>query len=243
MEPGKRPKRKRMKKKNRFAYAKKPETTLLQALKSLSEKDSTSLKLYQDCRVPLDIFLDCCFDKDYERLCISGNASESDLLQAWEKIYVEYADLTNEGGGNELFDKTVEINYLATKIYIVDKIVKHMQVSFSSELLGILKYYGVDCAVKETDTRPERFTKLENTIARTKRWSTELDVLRKEFAELQEQHTDKVGGREAFEDALTNLSAYRKYAVLSKDLTVRQYVKSSKSMEKEYMRLALKHNV
>jgi len=191
--------------------------------------------------VPLDIFLECCFDKDYDRLVITGEATEDEKLQAWEKIYVEYANLLTEGDGNDLYNKTIEINYLSTKLFIVNKIVKHLSISFNTELLDILKYYGVDNRISENDSNDQRCKKLEIVIKLCKRWNTELDLLHKEFEALQAEHSDKKGGRETFEDSLTNISVYRKYSVIDRDITVRQFLKSIKAMEQQAIKLATKN--
>lgn len=226
-----------MRLKNRIAYAKRPGITSQPLLKSRLKTGSTSKKLYQDCRIPLDLFLDCLYDKDYSGLVISGAVCKEDIIQAWEKIYAEYSDIANDGNGNELYGKTVEINYIHGKIFCIDKCVKHLQMSYNSDIHDILKYYGVDANLKSEDTTRERYDKLNIVIAKTKRWAIQLDVLHAEFEVLRENATAGTGGREVFEENLSQLSMYRKYAVLEKDITVRQYVKGLKSMEREYNRL------
>lgn len=225
---------------NSIAYVKKVGNTFRPDLKQPFRTGSTSLKLYQDCRVPLDIFLDCLFDKDYERLIIKGTCSEHRLLETWESIYVEYSNMLTEGSGNELYQKVIQINYLATKLFIVDKAVKHLRISFNLDLLNILNYYGVSNRITDKDTNAERCDKLDMVLKICRKWNTELDVLRKDYDGLQTEHSDKQGGREFFEDSLTGISTYRKYSVLEKDITVRQFVKSLKSMEQYAIKLATK---
>ena len=230
-----------MKKKNRFAYVKKQEVFSQALSKRLSKTDSTLLKLYQDCRIPLDIFLECLFDKDFTRLCISGIPTDEDILKAWETIYLEYAEIINDGSHNELYDKTIEINYLTTKVFIIDKIITHFKLSHNEDLEQILNFYGVKSGILESDSTEERFKKCEIVIAKSKRWITQLDILRKEYEALQDQGTTVKSGREQFEDNLSGISTYRKYTVLEKDINVRQYVKALKSMEREYNRLSAKY--
>lgn len=229
-----------MRLKNRLQYAKKPESISRPLLKSPLNKGTISRNLYQDCRVPLDIFLECMFDKDYSRLIRSGRPDRSEVLEAWGKIYVQYADMVNDESGNDAYDLTIEINYLAAKVFIVDKCVKHFMVSWNDELFKILRYYGVSCGLKLEDDIDTRSAKLANTVAMAKRWNVQLDVLWKQFNELQDNSETNKSGIEAFEDNLSSISAFRKYSVLAKDISVRQYIKALKGMEREYMRLMSK---
>lgn len=218
-------------------YVRKPMGTSQQPIVSRLKTGSTSLKLYRDCRIPLKIFLDCLYDKDYSGLIIEGRPTREQLLQAWEKVYVEYADLSNDENGNELFKKTVEINYISGKIFCIDKCIKHFHLSYNSELHDILKYYGVDANLQPGDTTEERYRKLKTVIGKTKRWLTELDILRRDFDLMQSTTVAAIGGREVFEENLMHISSFRKYAVLERDITVRQYVKSLKAIDREAQRL------
>lgn len=238
---GSKQKNKQLKLKNRIAYVKRPGAISRQSGEQPSKKDSTSWKLYQDCRVPLNIFLDCLFDKEYEGLILKGKPPEHEILEAWFKIHNEYSELICNDSGNELYQKTIEINYLSGKIFVVDKIVKHLQVSYNTDLVEILKYYGVACGINENENAEARYKKLEMVVARVRRWITDVDVLKKQYYELLGDQTEKKGGYEFFEDSLTNISIFRKTNVTAKDISVRQFAKALKSMEREYMRQTTKN--
>lgn len=229
-----------MKKRNRFAYAKKRAVISPLPIESLLPVDSITWKLFQDCRVSLEVFLECLFDKDYSGLTIAGNPPEHKITEAWGKIYVEYAELLNEGSGNELYNKTIEINYISAKIFAIDKCIKHFHISYNEDLKNILEYYGVNERLSPEDTREERFKKLEVVIAKSKRWITQLEILRKEFDAMTDEETESTGGRGQFEDNLSNLSSWNKYAVISRNISVRQYVKMLKGMNREYQKLLAK---
>src|ERR1700744_852243 len=150
-----------MKNRNRFAYARmKPGNTSPPNFGPRSKKNLSLLKLYQDCRLPLDIFLECLFDKDFSRLAISGKPTQEETASAWEAIYLEYAELINDGSHNELYDKTIEINYLATKVFIIDKIVTHFRLSYNEDLEQVLNYYGVRSGILPEDDTTEKLKKL-----------------------------------------------------------------------------------
>lgn len=227
-----------MKKGNRFAYAKKGANTSQQASKTHLKIDSKSIKLYQDCRVPLDIFLDCLFDKEYDRLIIKGEPSEENLITAWESIYLEFSELTTNGSGNELFQKTVEINYLSTKLYVVRKILQHLYIAYSEVNVKILYHYGVAGTLNSLDSYEERCKKLNLISKKIRTWETDMQTLHKEFEQLQGEGTANQGGRDYFEDGLSSLSAFRKYSILEKDITVRQFIKGLNQLEQYAIKLA-----
>lgn len=230
-----------MKRKNRFAYTKRPGSTSLKVTGKPSQTAVRLLKLYQDCRIPLNLFLDCLFDKDYTALIISGEPAEDELMEAWQKIYLEYAELVNDGSSNELYNKTIEINYLNTKVFIIDKIVTHFKLSYNEDLIKILKYYGVDPGITAEDDTETRLKKLETVVARSKRWITQLDILRKEFEVLQDTGKTKSSGREGFESNLFAISSFQKYSILEKDISVRQYVRTLARVESAIAKLEAKN--
>jgi hypothetical protein len=231
-----------MKKHSRTRFAKKQGNTSRQNITPQSNTGLISWKLYQDCKIPLNRFLDCLFDKDYDGLIIKGDPPEHDKLTAWHQIYMEYVQLTTDGSGNELYDSTIKMNYLSGKIFVVDKIIKHLYISYNPDLIKVLRYYGVDCGITDKDDAEKRYEKLKQVVGRVKRWITDLDILKKEFENLQLEHSDKSGGYDYFEDSLTNLSIFRKTTITSKDISVRQFVKGLKSIEREAIRLAAQQN-
>lgn len=195
--------------------------------------------MYQDCRLPLDIYLECLFDKDYSRLVIKGKPTEDQILEAWEKICVEYSEIQNDGNGNELFQKTLQIQYLSGKITVVDKIIRHLQIAFSPDLIGILKFYGVlsGLTAENWEEPVTRFEKIGKIIANSKLWLTELDLERAAFDKLVGEQTEAKGGVEYFEDWLSSISNWRKYNIKASDISVRQFIKEIKRVEREAIRL------
>lgn len=191
--------------------------------------------------MPLDIYLECLFDKDYDRLVIKGKATREQKEEAWGKICVEYSELQNDGNGNDLFQHTLQIQYLSGKIIVVDKIIRHLQIAFSPDLMAILKFYGVDSGLNADNWEDPaiRFKKIENIIARSKLWLTELDLERVEFDKLVSEQTNAKGGIAYFEDWLSSLSNWRKYNIKASDISVRQFLKEIRRVEKEAMRIQM----
>lgn len=228
-----------MKGKHRYAYAKKRVNTLNHPLTSPSLITTKLFKLYQDCRIPLDRFLDCLFDKDYERLIISGEGNQDELLIAWEKIYLEYSEIVSSGSGSDLFQKMIEINSMYGKIFLVRKIVYHLYFAYCEDDIKILYQYGMDGGITESDTYEQRCVKLNDINNRVKTWEVNLQALHKEYEEIQTENTESKGGREIYEDGLSNISTYRKYSIRECDITVRQYVKGLKAIEQYAIKLQL----
>lgn len=255
MPQEKKRKEKQMKKKSRFAYAKKEANTSRLSTVRQSQIDSTSWKLYRDCRITLDIFLECLIDKEYSRLIISGDPPEEEILTAWSNIYLEYAELQNGGGQGELFSKVIEINSLHAKIHLADRCITHLKafdevegkLVYNEEVCKILTYYGLNPSPKiaEDDSIMIRWEKLSTVHARAKRWVINLQLLHKEYEELQgdtEQIHSRDGGRAYYEDWLSSISTQRRYAVLEKDISVRQFVKAVKEAEKAYFKSFMNGN-
>lgn len=218
-----------MKIKNRMRYARKVRNSSRPSTQSLTPNGSISWKLYQDCRLELDRFLDVLYDKDFERLIIEGKPTEAALKDAWNKIYLEYTELAGEGSYNEVLGKVTKINGLNAKIFLINGIVQHLQIAFDPELIKMLHFMGFPCDMKQGDD-PE--VKLKPVIARAKRLVVEMDIAQKDLEKLQET-THGQAGREYFDDWLDALSKHRAYAVKAKDISVAQFCRAIKRLSDE----------
>lgn len=226
-----------MKIKSRMRYAKKAGIISQRNTPSLLPTGSTSWRLYQDCRLELDRFLDVLYDKDFDRLIIEGRPTEAALKEAWNKIYLQFTEISGEGSYNEVLDKVTKINTLNAKIYLIDGIVKHLKIGFDPILVKMLNEMGFPCDLKE-DEDPEK--KLKMVVARAKRLVIEMDIAQKDLDKLQEVHQGTTG-REYYEDWLDALSKHRTYAVKAKDITVSQFCRAIKKLSDESIKQARKN--
>src|ERR1035437_10870844 len=65
-----------------------------------------SFRLIDDCsKLMLDKFQDCLFENDLSVLIISGSPTQEDLQAAWDKIYVQYCQLSQDSSYNEVLDR------------------------------------------------------------------------------------------------------------------------------------------
>lgn len=194
---------------------------------------SASCKLYQDCaKLPLDIFIDCLLDNDLQQLIISGVATQDQLQITWDKIYIQYCQLCQDGSYNEVFETLKEINDLRAKIHIVNNIIQYLQICFDNDLVALLNSYALDCTLTAEDKGQVMITKLNMVVARMKRWLTILSQKEKKIEELREQKTGKIT-RAYFDEVLETLSDYKGYQLKSSELTVSRFCLALSKMNEE----------
>ena len=78
-------------------------------------------ELIQSCsELPLSIFIRCLLHHDYSGLVLKGNPNEGKIVNAWENIYQEYIELSD----NQYFKKLIalykDIGELQSRIYAVE---------------------------------------------------------------------------------------------------------------------------
>lgn len=195
-----------------------------------------SSKWYQDCRVTLDRFQDCLFDHDLERLIIRGKPTKKQLSDAWNKIYIEYVEMMNDGSYNEVFDHVLDINEISAKVFFVDRAVQYLIGQYDEKVNKMLNDYGLNTGVLPEDDILVRINKLNLAKSRAKSWIVRQQKLQQELDEIMTTKTVKDGGKYYFEDALDAISRYRKYAVRPEQMTVIQFCRTLKQMEQEYIK-------
>jgi len=216
---------------NRKRFVKTKSTKPISSLTPLRPSGgiSSSSKWYRDCRVELDRFQDVLFDGDYSRLIIQGEVPEETLKEAWNAIYLQYTELTQDGVYNELLDKTHKIQELNARITFLDGAVLQLQMSYDPLIMRILNEMAIPLAL-EPDENPMK--KLKAVQARGKRMILEMEKLQKEVAELQQEKRESIGW-EHFEEWLSIMSKSFGYAVKAKDISVIQFVKNQKKLNEQ----------
>jgi hypothetical protein len=219
-------------------YAKRGRITSPPSSESPSKAVSASWKLYQDCsKLELDRFLDVLYDKDFDRLIIEGQPPEQVIKDAWNKIYLQYTELANDGSHNEVLDKVTQVNVLNGRIILINGIVAHLEIGYDEDLVKMLNQLGIPCDLK-ADEDPAK--KLKAVNARAKRMVVQMEILQKELYNMQET-TEKVQGRDYYDDWLDALSRNRMYAVKAKDITVTQFFRAIKRLNEESVKNQMKH--
>lgn len=186
-------------------------------------------KLYVDCRLPLDKFIDALIDQDLEGLIISGKPSEEQIREAWGKIYLQYCELS-DSGQTAVVEKIKQIQLMTARISVCSNIAAFFEISYDADLVVMLNNMGIQVVLEPGDERTKAIKRIN---AFTKRWITEKEVAQKELDGLQVEQGDKIG-REYFEDWLDALSQLRKYSVQARDMSVMQFIRAIKKASEQY---------
>lgn len=199
------------------------------------------LQVFNDCaKLPLDRFIDCLIDNDLSQLIISGTATQEQLQQAWDKIYVQYCELSQSGSYNEVFEIMKEINDLRAKITIANNTIAFLQLNYDKDLVDLLNTFALRCDVKEDDKGEVLIDKLNMVIARMKKWFPRLSMREKELEELRKQNTGKID-RVYFDDCLEVMSEAKGYQIEASKITVSRFCRSLTKMNKEAQKENLKN--
>lgn len=212
-------------------FAKKTQTERYSSLRHslLSPKTSKDWTLYQDLRLSLEIFLDCLFDNNFSRLIISGKPPMDAVMEAWNKIYLDYYHGAG-GSDSELVEKTKDIQVLNAKITFVDGAIQLLSMTYNKEMVDMINSFNIRCDLKPGE---DPFKKLNVVAKRAKRLIVEMEILQTELNGLQSKET-KESSRDDFDDALLSLSKFQGYAVKPSDISTSQYLKGMQRMNDYY---------
>lgn len=187
------------------------------------------MRWYRDCRIELDRFLDVLYDKEYSRLVIEGNPPESILKEAWNTIYLQFCELSQEGEYNELLDKTKKMQELNARIVLLDGIVMQLQLDYDPLLIRYVNEMAIPLVLTAEE---DPIKKLKQVQGRVKRMILELRKLETEVQALQSNQRDQTG-IDYYEDWLSIMSKSFQYAVRAKDITVMQFVRNQKRLNEQ----------
>jgi len=188
--------------------------------------------LYQGCNeCPLDVFIDCLVNNKLERLIKSGEASQKELAEAWQKIWFEYCDLSDNPEYRNMLNLIKETSYLESKLLTIRLCLQKIIHKPDENCIAILKKYGYRYDFDKSDEA--KFIKdIEQVLAISK--SIEIEVLRnrKQLEKSQEVKHDKVN-QSTFDKMLVVMSKWIGYRLDKKILTVSEYALIGKMMEVE----------
>lgn len=193
-----------------------------------SVKVMSSAILYRDCnKLPLDIFIDCFIDDDF-----SGLGEGPELPEVWDKIYIEYCQLSQDGSYNEVFEIMKEINDFRAKITIVSNCLTYLQMQYDADVVAVLNTFALRCTLKPDDQGRVMVDKLNQVVARMKKWFPMLKQKEKDLDALRKENTGKIG-REYFDDALELMSEVKGYQVEASKITVARFCRALLKMKND----------
>ena len=169
------------------------------------------------------------FEQDYSRLIIQGEVPEETLKEAWNAIYLQYTELTQDGNYNELLDKTNKIQELNARITFLDGAVLQLQMNYDPLIIRILNEMAIPIDL-QPDENPLK--KLKVVQGRAKRMILDLEKLQREVADLQQEKRQTIGW-EHFEEWLSAMSKAFQYPVKAKDISVIQFIKNQKKLNEQ----------
>lgn len=134
-----------------------------------------------------------------------------------------------DGVYNELLDKTMKVQELNARIVFLDGAIELLLRCYEPSVVKMINEMGISLALTQEDDASK---KLKPVQGRIKRMVFDKGKLEQEIDKLQQDHGNEVG-LEYFDDWLTIMSRSYGYAVRSKDITVMQFVRSIKKLNKE----------
>lgn len=176
-------------------------------------------------KLPLDIFIDCLLDNQLNLLIIEGAATPQELENNWNKIYTEYCQLSQQGSYNEVLELSRDINDINAKINIVNVIVKHLQLSFDQDLVNMLNSFALQCTITVEDQDLILVTKLNQVIARMKKWFTIITQKKRALEKVRSENTGKTD-RAYFDEWLDIMSEQKGFYISADTITVSRFCRS-----------------
>ncbi len=189
----------------------------------------------------LDRFIDCLDNDEYSRLIVNdGDFATPERLQvAWEKVYLQFAELSADGNYNQVYELSKEIEDLRLKIYITDGCLYHLRLEYVKPLCDILNGLSLMCDIGPGDVGPQLESKLKAIEGRAKKWLMKIREKRKQLQTIQGESTGKMT-RKYFEDELDNISKYQGGMIINDfQITVSRFVRLQSKMHAHYKKLEI----
>lgn len=193
-------------------------------------KASPLSNLYQACNeCPLDVFIDCLVDGKLERLVKSGKASQKELVEAWEKIFIEYCDLSGESNIKRLIYLSKNIGYLRSRIIAIQLCVYVLSTKKSDSCIDQLKNMGFNMNFSDESMLED----LKKVIAASKSHELELTIKSTEYEKMVNQGEKAKIKSSYFDNLLIDLSRFMGYRIKKNELTVNEFIIIKKKYRKE----------
>lgn len=195
----------------------------------------------------MDIFIDCLVDEDLKGLIIEGTASEKELKDVWDKIYVQFCELSQSGQYNEAFEILKDIGDCEAKLTIVNNTVKHLSlcneknIDNDIELISILNTLALRSQIKPEDRGEILIKKLNSVVGRAKKWVERIAVLREKLEKIRSANSGKMD-RVYFDECLEALSGERKYNILASEITVSRFCLSLNRLREKAERMDMENS-
>ena len=176
----------------------------------------------------LDKFIICVCDENYHVLVKRNGVNESQIKQAWEKIYDEYLTIIKDREQSYIMNLSREINLLEFKVNIINYCVNILDIQNSlgdetdEEIVNVIRQFvPVFGEFNDTD-RIEYVKKLQQIINNSKRFIIELENKEIEFDKLMPKTKQSIK-REYFDRLISQVSKYVKYQISKYTISVTEF--------------------
>jgi hypothetical protein len=177
-------------------------------------------KVYDGCDdLPLFNFIKIITTDDLKWLVVSGTPGDDELKDAWDKVSLEYQELTQDTKSKQLTSLKAEIAYLTNQIFWTQSVVDQITWAYSPEWATLLNELGFRFRYEDG---PELHRELEITIAQSKSLVVELEERKAELEELTKgnEKTTEAG----YYVLLADIGKYMGSIINPKEVTVTQFV-------------------
>ena len=186
-------------------------------------------ELIQSCsELPLSIFIRCLLHHDYSGLVLKGNPNEGKIVNAWENIYQEYIELSD----NQYFKKLIalykDIGELQSRIYAVELGLFLLANGRNQMVINNLNKLGY----KRKWTDETYQSDLENIKSRINSAKLMIKIKEKQMDDLMKENRKPVKESD-FDKALTVMSKYQGYRIRKEDITVLEFIYIQYNMRRE----------
>ena len=157
----------------------------------------TSLKLFQDLSIPFSKYIEILINKDLNLLIIEGNATESELSDAWQTINELYIEAIGDLDTKIRIESAREIAYLEGRINIANSIIKQLEYGYSDALIQMLSSFGYIISIEPNEANLEAYINqfngyLKAELLELQEKLNEIDKVEKKETEITKQYFEKV---------------------------------------------------
>ncbi|MDR2653170.1 MAG: hypothetical protein LBC68_12825 [Prevotellaceae bacterium] len=174
-------------------------------------------KLNISCKcseVTLDEFIDCLVNNNLKRLIKTDEATETELQQAWEKLYTEYSELSGNKQHKYYFTLYKSVYSMRLKMHIANLLLQGPELNLDD--LYSLGYAG----------------DVKSIIARLKFETIDLQTKEKELKKLTDKQTGTVKESD-FDDWIISVGKYLGYQIKRKEMLLSEFLSANKAMIKD----------
>jgi hypothetical protein len=155
------------------------------------------LKLFQDLSIPFSKYIEILINKDLNLLIIEGNATESELSDAWQTINELYIEAIGDLDTKIRIESAREIAYLEGRINIANSIIKQLEYGYSDALIQMLSSFGYIISIEPNEANLEAYINqfngyLKVELLELQEKLNEIDKVEKKETEITKQYFEKI---------------------------------------------------